>query len=287
MTDRYDAIFKSGNVAVITGGANGIGFALAQRCAAVGMRVCIADFDSGRLLQAEHELTALCANGADDVLAMTVNVSNLEDVEGLKEKVYQRFGRVDLLVNNAGIGAMSKSWGDVQSWRRILDVNLDGVIHGVQVFAGAMVDQGTPAMIVNTGSKQGITCPPGSPAYNVSKTAVKALTESLAHDLRNAEGDVSAHLLVPGFVYSNMIKKFIPEKPEFAWTCEQTVDYFLGRLKQQDFYIVCPDGEVTEDMDRKRVLWGARDIVDNRPALSRWHPDYQDAFAAYMDTPLD
>lgn len=287
MSDRIKQVIKKGNVAVITGGAAGIGLAAAKRFAASGMRVCIADCNDAQLQKSAQALAECCTNGSEDILAVNVDVSQETDVLGLKEKVYQRFGQVDLLMNNAGIGRMSNSWGDVKPWRQVLDVNLFGVLHGVHAFSDAMLAQNTPGIIINMGSKQGITCPPGSPAYNVSKAAVKALTEGLAHDLRNADGDISAHLFVPGFVYSDMIKKFLPEKPEFAWTCEQTVDYFLQRLANDDFYIVCPDGEVTEDMDRKRILWGAMDVVNNRPALSRWQGDYTDEFAAHMDKDLD
>ena len=83
-----------------------------------------------------------------------------------------------------------------------------------------------------------------------------------------------------------MIKKFLPEKPPFAWTPEQTAAYLMGCLNRDDFYIICPDGEVTEEMDRKRILWGAMDAVKGRPALSRWHPDFAEAFAEHMEKNL-
>ena len=91
----------------------------------------------------------------------------------------------------------------MEGWKAILDTNLWGVIHGVQVFGPAMIAQKTPGAIVNTGSKQGITCPPGNTAYNVSKAGVKVVTEALAHELRNIEGcQVTAHLLIPGFTFT-------------------------------------------------------------------------------------
>ena len=78
-----------------------------------------------------------------------------------------------------------------------------------------------------------------------------------------------------------MIARAIPEKPPSAWTSEQTVDYFIDRMTQGDFYILCPDNDVDEIRDRRRIAWSVQDIIDNRPALSRWHPDFADAFADF------
>ncbi len=145
-----------------------------------------------------------------------------------------------------------------------------------------MIKQGTAAAIVNTGSKQGITCPPGDTAYNVSKAGVKVVTEALAHELRNTEGcRVSAHLLIPGFAFTAMTKGSRTEKPAAAWTPEQVVDFMLASMGKGDFYILCPDNDVPREMDERRILWAAGDIVENRPPLSRWHPDYKEAFAKF------
>jgi NAD(P)-dependent dehydrogenase (short-subunit alcohol dehydrogenase family) len=146
-----------------------------------------------------------------------------------------------------------------------------------------MIERGRPGLIVNTGSKQGVTTPPGDPAYNVSKAGVKVFTEALAHELRNIPGArISAHLLIPGFVFTGLTAKGRAVKPAAAWTPEQTVDFMLGRLEAGDFYILCPDNDVPRELDERRILWAAEDIVRNRPALSRWHPDYADAFAAFV-----
>jgi short-subunit dehydrogenase len=146
-----------------------------------------------------------------------------------------------------------------------------------------MIEQGTPCAIVNTGSKQGITNPPGDTAYNVSKAAVKTLTEALAHQLRNVPNcRVTAHLLVPGFTYTGLTKGRMPEKPPAAWYPEQVVDELLRRMARGDFYIICPDNDVTTAMDNARVKWNVDDIIENRPALSRWHPDFEAEFAQYM-----
>jgi NAD(P)-dependent dehydrogenase (short-subunit alcohol dehydrogenase family) len=158
-----------------------------------------------------------------------------------------------------------------------------GVIHGSQVFVPRMIERGRGGLIINTGSKQGITTPPGDPAYNVSKAGVKAFTEALQHELRNTEGGpITAHLLIPGFVFTGLTAKGRTEKPPGAWTAEQTVDFMIERLGQGDFYILCPDNDVPRRLDERRILWAAGDIVENRPPLSRWHADYTEAFAKFV-----
>ncbi|MCP4207786.1 MAG: short-chain dehydrogenase, partial [Shimia sp.] len=119
------------------------------------------------------------------------------------------------------------------------------------------------------------------PGSNVAKAAVKVLTEGLAHELREARAPITAQLFVPGFTYTGMIQRFAPTKPDSAWTSEQTVDYFIERMAKGDFYILCPDNDVSSQRDRKRVEWAIGDIIENRPALSRWHPDYAEKFAAH------
>lgn len=146
-----------------------------------------------------------------------------------------------------------------------------------------MIDQGTPGLVINTGSKQGITNPPGNPAYNVSKAGVKSATESLQHTLRNIEHcKISAHLLVPGFTYTGLVKRFVGnEKPDGAWTPEEVVDFMLEAISRGSFYIVCPDNEVTRDEDSKRILWAAGDLAYDRSPLSRWDDAYKSAFAKF------
>jgi NAD(P)-dependent dehydrogenase (short-subunit alcohol dehydrogenase family) len=208
------------------------------------------------------------------------DVSRLEDLKALEALAVKAFGPVAVLMNNAGVQPGSSLFGDGDVWRRILDVNLWGVIQGCQVFAPAMIASGRPALIINTGSKQGITTPPGDPAYNVSKAGVKVFTEQLQHELRNIKGGkVSAHLLIPGFVFTPLTAKDRTEKPAAAWTPEQTVDFMFRELERGTFYILCPDNDVDRPLDEKRIAWAAGDIVENRPPLSRWHPDYAEAFA--------
>lgn len=272
---------QSGNTAVITGGASGIGLAAALRFASAGLRVCIADLGAERLAHALHALAE--AGGAANVMAIECDVSRAGDVKRLATAVDERFGGADILINNAGIQPGSAMFGPERNWERVLAVNLWGVINGTQVFVPDMIARGRPGLVINTGSKQGITTPPGDPAYNVSKAGVKVFTEALAHELRNTEGcRLTAHLLIPGFVFTPLSANGRTEKPAGAWTADQAVDFMMESLARGDFYILCPDNDVTRALDEKRIAWAAGDIVENRPPLSRWHKDYAEAFAAYL-----
>ena len=186
-------------------------------------------------------------------------------------------------MNNAGTGGGGGPWQNYAGWQRVLGVNLWGVINGVHAFAEAMIAQGKPGAIINTGSKQGITNPPGDTAYNVSKAGIRTLTEGLAHQLRNtANCEITAHLLVPGFTFTGLTRRQVSEKPAAAWWPEQVVDELLARMANNDFYIICPDNDVTPQLDRKRMQWNTDDVLLNRPALSRWHADYADAFSLFV-----
>ncbi|MEM9605289.1 MAG: SDR family NAD(P)-dependent oxidoreductase [Pseudomonadota bacterium] len=267
------------SVAVVTGGASGIGLAIATRFASIGMRVVVVDRDADALAAAEAPIRA---HGAADVMLEAVDVSDRAQWVALEARVAERFGGTDILVNNAGVGQRSACLGELAPWTTMLDVNLWGPIHGTQVFAERMLARGRPGAIINTGSKQGITTPPGNPGYNVSKAALKAFTEALAHELRNADNpSLSAHLLVPGFVHTPMIG--LAEKPIEAWTPEQTADFLIESLSRGDFYILCPDNETPRARDERRIAWATGDLIENRPPLSRWHPDYAEAAKQFID----
>lgn len=269
-------VLAAGNVAVITGGASGIGLACARRFAALGMRICVADLAADRLRAAAEAI-------GGEVMISETDVSRPEDLAALEAAVTARFGGTDLLMNNAGIQPGSALFGPVAAWENVLGVNLWGVIHGTRAFVPGMIARGRAGLVINTGSKQGITTPPGDPAYNVAKAGVKAFTEALEHELRNTPGaHLSAHLLIPGFVYTELTRGDRAEKPDAAWTPEQTADFMLDSLERGDFYILCPDNDVPRALDEKRIAWAAGDIIENRPPLSRWHPDHAAAFAAFV-----
>lgn len=268
-----DAI-AAGHVAVVTGAAGGIGLAAARRFHEIGLRVCLVD-RSPVVVDAAQAL-------GGEAKAFIVDVSDRAAVEALAADVRSHFGPISVLMNNAAIHGGADALSKPEIWDQVIGANLMGVLHGIQAFVPAMIESGAPGLVINTGSKQGITQPPGNTVYNVSKAGVKALTEGLAHSLRQVTGDrITAHLLIPGFTYTGMTRSD-GEKPAGAWTAEQVVDFMMERMAAGDFYILCPDNDVTREMDEKRMAWAMGDVIENRPALSRWHPDYADAFAAFM-----
>jgi len=277
MASSHPAL-QPGHAAVITGAAGGIGLAAARKLAGLGLRVCLADRDAESLKEA--------AASIDGALAIPTDVSDRGSVEALARAATAQLGPVSVLMNNAGTGGGGDALSNPEGWDRVLGTNLLGILYGVQSFVPAMADRGEPAVVINTGSKQGITTPPGDTAYNVSKAGVKVLTEGLAHSLRERPGcRVTAHLLIPGFTYTRMMRQRLPEKPAAAWDAEQVADRLLEGLERDEFYILCQDNETTREQDEKRVLWAARDIIEDRPALSRWHPDWKAAFDSFMAGP--
>lgn len=276
MSQPLHPALSPGHVAVVTGGASGIGLAAARRFAEQGLGIAIIDKDEAALSRARGTL-------GPDALFLKGDVASRADVEAARDAVLERFGAVHVLMNNAGIGGGGPVLGELASWQRVIDTNLFGVVHGVQVFLPAMLAGGAPGLVINTGSKQGITTPPGDAAYNVSKAGVKVLTEALQHELRNRPGAaIEAKLLIPGFVWTGLTAGERAVKPAGAWTAEETVDFMLAAIGKGDFYILCPDNEVDRATDEKRILWAAGDIVENRPPLSRWHDEHADAFRAFL-----
>ena len=275
-------VFAPGNVALVTGAASGIGLAAAKRFAGLGMTLVMVDLGGEALERAAAEVAELAAS---DVLAAATDVSQPAQLQRLRAEVEERFGSVSLLMNNAGVGNNpGLPWENAAAWQKLLDVNLWGVVHGVQTFLPGMLATGKPGLVVNTGSKQGITSPPGNYAYNLSKAALRNYTESLAHALREACGArISAHLLIPGFTHTGMTG--VLEKPASAWAPEQVVEFLLERVSAGDFYVLCPDNAVDRQTDERRMRWAMDDIIHNRPALARWHPDFEAEFARFMATP--
>jgi NAD(P)-dependent dehydrogenase (short-subunit alcohol dehydrogenase family) len=268
-----------GHVAVITGGASGIGLAAARRFGRTGMQAVILDLPGAALDSAK---AGLAADGIA-VTALAADVTDRAQVAAAKIEA-ARLGPVTVLMCNAGREGGGGILSDENVWRRTLETNLWGAIHCLQIFLPEMIAADLPGAVVLTGSKQGITLPPGDTAYNVSKAALKALAESLSHNLVKDTGDrVTAHLLIPGFTYTGFTRaRGVERKPDGAWTAEQVVGMLVDGMARGDFYILCPDNEVDRRTDIKRIRWGQADIIENRPTLSRWHPRYADAFAAYM-----
>ena len=267
--------FKPGQTVVITGAAFGIGRAVAQRLAKRGLRVVMVDQASAALQDSAATVAAVV--GTENVLASTTDVADASAMAALAVEVERRFGAPTLLMNNAATRMGGGVTAPTENWRTAFEVNFWGVLNGVNAFLPMMMAAQHAGHIVNVGSKQGITNPPGNAAYNATKAALRFYTESLQHDLRMRPGcRVTAHLLVPGWTTTGTNT----HKPG-AWLPEQFVERLLERLAVGSFYIVCPDNEVSEDMDRQRILWAATDITNDRPPLSRWHGGHDDEFKAF------
>lgn len=288
--------FVKDGLAVVTGAAAGIGKALAVRCGQAGMVVVLVDVcDMGA---AKAEVTA--AGGTPHV--EQCDVADAGAMNEMAGRVLKTYGVPTLLANNAGIsrspGGTAVS-GEPAVFRQTMDANFFGAVNGVQAFLPEMMKTSADSVIVNTGSKQGITKPPGNVAYNASKAALNAFTEGLQHELRETAGcRVRAHLLVPGWVNSDIMLNskragdpsvdpstvfFHEGKPASgAWMPRQVVEYLEAELAKGVFYVICPDNEVDVHTDNLRMAWAMGDYVEKRPPLSRWHADYKEPFAAHV-----
>ncbi|BDB27236.1 SDR family NAD(P)-dependent oxidoreductase [Cupriavidus sp. P-10] len=278
----HQAIQKNA-VAIVTGGAAGIGYAIARRLVAEEMRVVVFDKDEAALNAAVTEL--LEQSPLRTVYGVVGDVSSPSSRQTLLKKSLNR-GDIALLVNNAGSLKGSGPWENIEQWRQTMEVNFWSIVELQALFVEHLLKQESCSAIVNVGSKEGITTPPGNAAYNVSKAALRVLTEQLAHELRTRAGEkVTAHLLVPGYTFTSMnfpgMASASP-KPRGTWTADQVAERMLERLNAGDFYLYCQDEEVTWETDRRRLQWSVDDIIKNRPALSRWHPNYQAEFRAYV-----
>jgi NAD(P)-dependent dehydrogenase (short-subunit alcohol dehydrogenase family) len=191
----------TGKVAVVTGAAGGLGKALAQRFARAGMKLALADLDADSLARAVSELerTGVAAIG------VRTDVRRAADVEALATRTLEAYGAVHVVCNNAGVAAVGAAWvSTATDWEWVLGVNLWGVIHGVRVFTPIMLERGDAGHIVNTASVAGLIAPPGMAAYNVSKHAVVALTESLHHDLVARGAKVRCSVVCPAYFPSGI-----------------------------------------------------------------------------------
>ena len=289
------SVFRQGATAVISGSAGGVGFAFARICRQHGMNLALLDRDTENLKAAVSALE----NADTKTKAYTMDVSSHSAWQDVAEKVTSTFPSVDLLMLNAGHGPPAKTssqWLDIECFHDTLNTNLFGVINGINTFLPLVQKSPGPSAIVITGSKQGITNPPGRPAYNASKSAVKTLAEHLSHDLRTPSNaayspQTSVHLLVPGWTYTglsgnkgpNASEEVINKKPAGAWLPEQCAEYGVKGIKDGNFYLICPDNDVDEALDQARMTWTMGDVVENRSALSRWDELFKNDAAAWIE----
>jgi len=207
-------------VAVVTGAASGIGRALADRFAAEGMKVVLADVEEDALRLAEAEMR----EKGVDVLGVRTDVSKSEDLEKLAQQTLDAFGAVHIVCNNAGVaGAWGQAWANtLDDWNWIMGVNLWGVIHGVRTFLPIMLEQGEEGHVVNTASLAGLM--PGRGIYGVTKQAVVALSESLYNDLKVMDAKIGVSVLCPGWVDTNIIDAGRNRPAELARTADAITD---------------------------------------------------------------
>ena len=187
-------------VAVITGGASGIGLALARRALQEGMSVVLADVEERALVDAKTGLAE--EYGSDSVHALRTDVSQVQDMDRLAQSAYERFGGVHLLFNNAGVGAGSSIVDStLADWKWVIDVNLMGIVHGIHIFMPRMIKQGVPCHVVNTASIAGmIANGSGLGIYKATKHAVVSLSETLYFEMKSANLPIGVSVLCPGFV---------------------------------------------------------------------------------------
>jgi NAD(P)-dependent dehydrogenase (short-subunit alcohol dehydrogenase family) len=211
-----------GKVAVVTGAASGIGRAMCEKFAALGMRVVMADVEAALLQESAEQIEATGA----EVLAMRIDVSRADELSRLAEGTLERFGGVHVLCNNAGVFAGGLTWEAIESdWEWVLGVNVYGVLHGIRAFVPIMLEQNEPGHIVNTCSMAGLINTPFSGAYNVSKHAALSLTETLYHELRMKQTPVGCSALCPelirtGIANSDRNRPAHLKRPEEAGTPE-------------------------------------------------------------------
>ncbi|KAF5362871.1 hypothetical protein D9758_007064 [Tetrapyrgos nigripes] len=395
--DDMHPVISDGRVAVITGGASGIGRAAALELAnenpstlnplisRLGLKIAIADVDEARLQEVGKQVASIV--GDANVLIVPTDVSKLEQVIQLKDKVYEQWGEVRImkmfwstlagvpniplpflcrghpitllhtfllssyqllriiimscnvslivavLMNNAGIGLRGTSWDGLDNWKTVFDVNLFGIVNVQQTFVPVSHDPSRKPVydhqhrletrhhqpsvsvsrplvseilqyfdVIQFSSSSlylrlnsPVVLPlsfsrvvyaingSGNAAYNASKAAIKSLTEGLAFELRERpQPNVTAHLFIPGWTHTGLTGANSNAKPPGAWSAEETVLYMLDKVRAGDFYVVCPDNETRRELDQLRIMWGADDIVQGRPALSRWHKDYKALFEEFI-----
>jgi NAD(P)-dependent dehydrogenase (short-subunit alcohol dehydrogenase family) len=266
-------VIAAGNVAVITGGASGIGLALAEMFIAQGMRVVLADIDAPKLRDVEARLTEAGA----DIATTICNTSVESAVSELAEFTLDRFGAAHVLCNNAGIAGVGDAWRDPMAlWERVVGVNLYGVVHGIRSFLPIMEQQGV-GHIVNTASMAGLTVLPGAAPYNVTKSGVVALSEGLYLELRATGSPVGVSVLCPSFVKTDLMNK----EPD---TIDSPFGAYIGELLRAGVDDGIPAGEVANQV--LDAIHAQRFWILTHPDMSHYAVERVQRAAAQINPPL-
>lgn len=290
------SVLAEQKVAVITGGASGIGLAVARRCVQRKMHVFIVDFDETALCNAEAELLQILTDGVGSVVQLSADVTDVVAVERVRDEVWHRCGGCHFLFLNAGIGGGGGPWTGLNKWRTLVDVNLFGVLHGLQAFVPAMLVTKEKGVIAITGSREGITTPPNDICYNVTKAGVRVLAEGLEHQLRSTSGCVlSSRLLLPGVTATPIAynttrrlkgtaaadarsasvgggkERIMEAMTKGAAVAADTVaQLLLEAVERGDpFYVICPGSSSVEDFKRSYQEY-ADDLIQQRAPLSQF-----------------
>lgn len=264
----------AGRVAVVTGGASGIGLATAQRLAAEGMKIVLADVEVGALEAARDGLTA---DGAE-VLAIPTDVARAEAIEALAQSTLDRFGAVHLVFNNAGVAVTGSLWeSSLEDLEWSIDVNLWGVIHGIRTFVPILLEQGVPGHVINTASMAGVTSTAYLDVYTATKHAVVALSECLHKELESEESPVRASVVCPGLIRTRIMeserhRSIDPERDpprpepsagaafvdrslsdgtEQGWDPSRVADAIVDGIREERFYIIPAQPELVALMDQR------------------------------------
>jgi NAD(P)-dependent dehydrogenase (short-subunit alcohol dehydrogenase family) len=251
-----------GKVAVITGAASGLGYAMAKRFAAEGAKLVLADIAEPQLEMAARELAGQGAT----VEACATDVGDPEAVEALAQHAFDAHGRVDIVVNNAGLVVLGKTWEiPLADWRRVMDVNLWGVIHGLHAFVPRLIEQGGPAHVVNTASMAGVMTLGSLAPYVATKHAVVGLSEVLARDLADSEVPIGVTVVCPGYVPTRLGLQdrdaVVPAPAAGAVSADDVADRVRQAISDQQLYVFTHPGSIDEVDRRHRVIRGEIPLV--------------------------
>jgi NAD(P)-dependent dehydrogenase (short-subunit alcohol dehydrogenase family) len=240
-----------GRTAVVTGAASGIGLAVADVLLREGMNVAMADLDEAGVQQQADRL----AQAGGQVHAVRVDVRDAEAVERLGQEVVERFGGLHIAVNNAGIAGRGVTWElTLEDWRRVLDVNLWGVIHGIRAFVPRILATGEPGHVVNTGSMASVVAHRRLGPYTVAKHGVLGLSDVLRADLRAAGAPVGVSVVLPGAIRTGM-------NPYGSVTAEQVAANVLDAIRRDRAYVFTDDHSTDDVQARLGAILDARDEV--------------------------